>query len=138
MRLPLLPGQEGGPERRIGDAEVAIEVAHDCLRHHFRDLLRNHADIELIAPQIAEAIEPDAVRQLRDLDNVTLEANVRRAEVGALPADDHGAPKRTVTAIADVFSIRTSVAGGQRAAYVFGKSGGAQIHQRSQAIEHFV
>jgi hypothetical protein len=43
---------------------MAIFAAHDRLRHDGFDFLRHHADIGLLAPDIAEAIEAEAIIEM--------------------------------------------------------------------------
>jgi hypothetical protein len=49
------------PKARVVDAEVAVASADDCVRYNLGNLLSHDADVGLVAPPIAEAIEFKAV-----------------------------------------------------------------------------
>ena len=50
---------------------------HDGVRDHLRNLLRHDPDVRLITPLVAISVETDTVVEAADLDNVTLQSNVR-------------------------------------------------------------
>src|SRR4029079_18618597 len=75
---PLFVGLHLEAELVVIDAEIAVAVAHDRFRPHCFDFLRHHADIGLIAAEIAEAIEAEAVVELTEQADRMLGADVGR------------------------------------------------------------
>src|SRR5262249_46488709 len=69
---PLLVGLELQAELFVEDLKVAIPAAHDRLRQDHLHFLRHDADIDLVVAVIAEAIEPKAVVESVEQDNVVL------------------------------------------------------------------
>src|SRR4029450_13849076 len=74
---PLLVGLELQAELVVEDLKIAVPAAHDRLRHDRLRFLRHHADIDLVAAVIAEAIEPKAVVQTTEKGDVVLKRNIR-------------------------------------------------------------
>jgi hypothetical protein len=60
------------PKPDVIHAQVAIYITHNGIRSNFDDLLRYHADVELIAPAVAGLIEAYSVVEAHQLDNVPL------------------------------------------------------------------
>src|SRR6266498_3036035 len=71
-RRPFVPGLELQSEPDVIHAQIAICTAHNRIRNDFRDLLRHDADVELVAPAVAVAIEAYAVTETRQLNDVPL------------------------------------------------------------------
>src|SRR5207302_4325070 len=60
----------GQAEAAIVDGEIAEGIADHCRGMKQRHLLRHHAEIDVIAPQILEAIEPEPVAAARDQGDI--------------------------------------------------------------------
>src|SRR5262245_38207466 len=74
--LPVLPGVERRSDPIVVDAEIAVAVTGHGIRPHRLDLLCKHADIDLVAPIVLEAIEADAFGYGADPDHIMLEQDV--------------------------------------------------------------
>src|SRR4051794_19479598 len=76
-RGPLVVGLELQTELVVEDAQIAVAATqyrrgHDCL-----DLLGHHADIDLVAAVVAEAVEAKAIVEVTEKRNVVLKHHVR-------------------------------------------------------------
>src|SRR6266545_1466377 len=58
------------------DPQVAVRAADDRRRHDCLDLLRHHADIDLVAVLVGEAVEAEAVGEMAEQDDVVLERDI--------------------------------------------------------------
>src|SRR6185369_2812079 len=80
-RKPILIAAERYSELFIVDAQVAVAATHHRIRHHGLYLLRDHADIRLLAANVAETVVAEAVGEMAEQDDVVLQR-----DVGAPPA----------------------------------------------------
>src|ERR1700757_3675287 len=74
---PVAVGLELDADLVVEDPEIAVAAARDGVRHHGLHLLRDHADIGLVAAEIAEAIITQAVVEMAEQDDVVLQCDVR-------------------------------------------------------------
>src|SRR4030095_2784459 len=88
-RDPLLVGLELQAELVVEDLKIAVPTAHDRLRHDRLRFLRHHADIDLVAAVIAEAIEPKAVVQTTEKGDVVLKRNIGPPATAAASSATH-------------------------------------------------
>jgi len=75
-RQPIVPGLEGCSKPPIVNVQVTVRLPHDGIRLDGPDLLRKHANIDLIAPIILEAIKANATCQAADPNDVVLQLNI--------------------------------------------------------------
>src|SRR6516165_9009388 len=73
---PLVPSLQAQAEPPVIDAQIAIGADEHGRGRNRRDLLRHHADIELVAPEIAVAVEAEAVVEALKQIDVALEAEI--------------------------------------------------------------
>src|SRR6185437_8502906 len=73
---PCVVGLEPQPELVVEDTQIAVAAAHDGVRHHGLDFLRDHADIGLVLAVVGEAIEAEPVGEMAEQDHVVLERDV--------------------------------------------------------------
>jgi hypothetical protein len=73
---PLVVRLELQAKRVVEDPQAAVVAARDRLWHHRLDFLRHHADIDLAAAVVAEAIEAEAVVEVAEQRDVVLERDV--------------------------------------------------------------
>src|SRR3954468_3494443 len=74
---PIPIGAERQTERLILHPQVAVAAPPHGIWHHVFDFLRDHADIGLLAAEIAEAIVAETVGEMAEQDNVMLQCDVR-------------------------------------------------------------
>jgi hypothetical protein len=74
--LPFREGHHARAEAPIVDPHEARSVGDDGLGNDREDVLRHHADEDLVMAEIAEAIERDAGAELAHPDDVGLQATV--------------------------------------------------------------
>src|SRR5215510_7092538 len=75
-RHPPVVGLELQAELLVEDSEVAVTAAHNRLRHDRLHFLRHHTHVGLVAADIAEAVEPEAVVEMTEQGDVVLERDV--------------------------------------------------------------
>src|SRR5689334_13916499 len=73
---PVDVGLEFHAELVVVNAQIAVAAARDRLWHHGLHLLRHHADKGLVAAEIAEAIEAEAVIEMAEQHDVVLQRDV--------------------------------------------------------------
>src|SRR5262249_60105833 len=73
---PVAVGAEFQAEPVVVDTQIPIAAARHCVRPHCLHFLRHHADIGLVAAEIAEAVVAEAVVEMTKQDDVVLERNV--------------------------------------------------------------
>src|SRR4029078_13381440 len=74
--LPLLPSLERRSDPSVVDPEVTVIPARDGIGSHSLDLLRDDADINLVAPVVLEAIQANAFGHGADPHDIMLELAV--------------------------------------------------------------
>ena len=73
---PLVVGLELQTELVIKDPPIAVAIASDRFRRDRLHFLRHHADIEVVAAIIGEAIEAEAIVEPAEKENVVLKPYV--------------------------------------------------------------
>jgi hypothetical protein len=73
---PSVVGLKLQTEPVIEDPQISVPAAPDRVRPDHLHLLRHHADIDLVAAIIGEAIEADAVVEMADDGDIVLEPHV--------------------------------------------------------------
>ena len=73
---PLLIRLEFDPEPVVKNAQGAVPITNNGLRHDSLNLLRHYADIETVAAVIAEAIVAEAIRKMIEQNDIVLERDV--------------------------------------------------------------
>src|SRR5689334_7091979 len=66
--------------------QVAVPTAYDCIRHYCLHLLRNDADIGLVAAIVAEPIEAKTIVEIAEQRDVMFEHDIRPPTATAPPA----------------------------------------------------
>ena len=79
-------GAEFQAEPVVVDPEIAVAAARHRVRHHRLHLLRHHADIGLVAAEIAEAVVAEAVVEMAEQDDVVLQRDVGTPATAAATA----------------------------------------------------
>src|SRR5271154_1911999 len=82
---PFVVGLERQTDLVVENPQIAVSAAHDRSRHDSLHLLRHHADIELVAAVVGEAIEAKAVVEPPQQGNVVLEPNIGASPATATP-----------------------------------------------------
>src|ERR1043165_7158568 len=80
---PLIVGLEAHPQPVVVHAQDALIIAAHGIRPYELHLLRNHADISLVAAVVAEAVESKPVVETAEIRNVVLDADVGAAAAAA-------------------------------------------------------
>src|SRR6185437_7118565 len=75
-RKPVAIGSERQPELFVIDPEIAVCPARHRIRPDGLHLLRDDADISLVAPEIAEAIVAEAIIETAEQDDVVFQGKV--------------------------------------------------------------
>ena len=73
---PLLIRLEFDPEPAVKNAQGAVPIMNNGLRHDSLNLLRHYADIGTVASVIAEAIVAEAIRKMTEQNDIVLERDV--------------------------------------------------------------
>src|SRR6266699_3821583 len=73
---PAAIGTKLQPELLVVDPQVTVAAARHRVRHHALHLLRHHADIGLLAAEIAEAVIAEAVGEIAEQDDIVLQCDV--------------------------------------------------------------
>src|SRR5258708_27493071 len=98
---PPVPGLHLQPEPVVIHTQIAVAAAHDSIGHDRFDLLRHHADIRLVPPAVAEAIEAEAAVETAEQDDVVLRPDVGHAHpdhsAATHPATTHAAVAHATT-----------------------------------------
>jgi hypothetical protein len=68
----LVVGLEGQTKLVVEDSQIAVPTADDRLRHERLHFLRYDTDIGFVAAVVAEAIEPEAVVEATEENDVVL------------------------------------------------------------------
>src|SRR5262249_20739571 len=77
LRQPFVPGLQPDAEPRVVDAQESVGSLHNGVGSGYGHVLRHHADVDLIAPDISVAVETDAVGQTPEQLDVAFQADVR-------------------------------------------------------------
>ena len=83
---PLVVCHELQTELVVEDAQISVTAAHNRIRPDGLHLLRHHADIDLVAAVVAEAIESEAIVEVTDHADVVLERDIRASSATAATA----------------------------------------------------
>src|SRR5439155_25767853 len=84
---PVLVAAEFQAEPVVVDTQVTVVAARHRARHHRLHLLRHHADIGLVASEIAEAVVAEAIVELAEQHDVVLQRDIGApASTAAAPA----------------------------------------------------
>jgi len=113
----LFVGLEPDAKPVIEDAQSAIPVAYDGLRHHGLDFLRHHADIGTVAAVIAEAIVAEPIRQMTEQNDIVFDRDIRPPAAAAATTATPAA-----TAAAEATATTTAAAAQATAAAPAGKA----------------
>ena len=75
---PLLPCHEADAEPIVAHTEIVVASADDGIRHQFGNLVRQHANILNIAPEVAIVVQGESILETSDQYNIALKPNIRR------------------------------------------------------------
>jgi hypothetical protein len=79
--VPLRQRHQFQAEAAVVHSEIVIQgVPNDGIGMDLGNLLRHHADIDGVAPQVAIAVQPKSVVAAADQRDVTLEPDIGRGE----------------------------------------------------------
>src|SRR5712671_1959484 len=95
---PVAVAAELQPEPLVVDPQVTVAAAGHGFRHHTFHFLRDDADINLVAAEIAKAIVAEAIGEVAEQDDVVLQRDVRASSTSAAttePASTSAAPEAT-------------------------------------------
>src|SRR5437868_15302618 len=73
---PILIGAKFDSEPAVMDPEIAITPARDCIGLHRLHLLRDDADVSLVAARIAKSIVAKPVLETTEQDDVVLQPQI--------------------------------------------------------------
>src|SRR4051812_14441357 len=73
---PVPVSLEFHAELVVIDAQITVTISRNCPWHHDLHFLGDHADKRLVAAEIAEAVETDAVVELPEQHDVVLQHDV--------------------------------------------------------------
>src|SRR6266436_6503775 len=73
---PLVPRHAAQPQHVVVHPQIAVVAANDCLGPDRLHFLRHHADIDLVAPIVAEAIVAEAISEMAQEPDVVFQLDV--------------------------------------------------------------
>src|SRR6185369_3867188 len=82
---PVAVAAELQPELLVVDPQVTVAAAGHGFRHHTFHFLRDDADVNLVAAEIAEAVVAEAIGEVAEQDDVVLQRDVRASSATAAP-----------------------------------------------------
>jgi hypothetical protein len=75
--LPLLPGEQAKPKASVVHPQVTVGAGDDDIGNDLGDLLRHHANVKLVAPEMTIAVEVEAILKPPDRHDVALKARCK-------------------------------------------------------------